>query len=149
AVWASAVAAGIIASSRGRDSVAAALRSTVRRDRCFFEMYMASPPAASAAANLRAVSGHRHHLELVTGNDPFHDRGHAEVLLLRFALDGAHRRPVVCFLTTTERVHRQLLGEHLGELALTLDQGAAQVVDTLQQRAFGQLSAGSNQYVAG
>ncbi len=46
AVWASAVAAGIIASSSGSASVTPAPFSTVRRDRCFLVMNIVSPSQA-------------------------------------------------------------------------------------------------------
>src|SRR5215510_2944046 len=83
AVCASAVAAGIIASSSGSASVTPAPLSTVRRERCFFvrnmrtsETYVVSGFSRTARPPKggRYVRSTRLHPKRLTRDDPRHDR---------------------------------------------------------------------------
>src|SRR5580692_11593798 len=105
AVCASAVAAGIIASSSGRASVAPAPRSTVRRDRCFFVRNMVNP---SVGLSSWAVSLHA---EGIARDDAGHDGREPVVLIRGPANHGTHLRHIVIPELPPEGIHHELFGQ--------------------------------------
>src|SRR5688572_24058291 len=82
AVWASSVAAGTIASSKGSASVAPAPRRTVRREMCFLVRNMR--PLSASRLLLGRNGCLRIHLECRTFHDAENDR--REAILGRFRL---------------------------------------------------------------
>src|SRR6185312_3639610 len=130
AVWASAVAAGTIASSNGSPTAAPIPLRTVRRLMCFLVMNIALPSildnAQSAAPDgrgaQRRVIAHCDlllngsltirrplHLEGVRVDDAQNDRGQAIVLSARGAHDGPHGRHVVILQRSPQRECQQIL----------------------------------------
>src|SRR4051794_24915875 len=113
AVCASAVLAGIMASSNGRETVASALRRNVLLGRCFLVRYMAFSSSLPLLAGTHegAVFRHRHHLELIAGNDAGDDCGKMVTLSFCLVHDAAHGWHVVAFHGAANGVHQQLFRE--------------------------------------
>src|SRR6186713_1583001 len=134
AVFASAVWAGIIASSSGSAIAAPAPCSTVRRERCFFVMNMVWSPALRSGRNDgsgrsfgsvgsylcgprdRGRRRRRAPPEGIAVHDAEHDGLEAVVLGLGVAHDVAHGGHVVEVDVATHRVDHQLLGDGLRQL---------------------------------
>src|SRR5678809_663124 len=101
AVCDSAVAAGIMASSRGRARLTPAPLSSVRRDRCFFVKNIFDSLLVNSGLHAKGIAGHD------TGNDV-----RQPIVILRGAM---HHRPylwhIEIFEFATEGIHHQLLGQ--------------------------------------
>src|SRR5882762_1704116 len=112
AVFASAVPAGIMASSSGRAIDTPIPRSTVRRDRCFLVMKcilnLLLRLGSLRLVRNRVIRG-RALLELVTVDDLHHYRREPIVVVRAVAHDRADRRHIVVIDRATRRVGYQLL----------------------------------------
>src|SRR5215475_11241108 len=120
AVCASAVAAGIIASSSGSASVTPAPLSTVRRERCFFVRNMrtsATYVVSGFSRTARPPKGGRYvrsirlHPKRLTRDDARHDRRQPVVLRRGASHHRAHLGHVVPLQLPPQRIHHELLGE--------------------------------------
>src|ERR1700733_7653813 len=126
AVSASAVPAGIIASSKGSAIAAPAPFRTVRRDRCFLVRNMAlclqifsrrgSKVGRLRRQRRRQGRGGGALAECIALHDTQHDGLEPIVVFGRIAHDLAHGGHVVVFHRTTDRIGHQLFGDRLGEL---------------------------------
>src|SRR5687768_2600815 len=118
AVCASAVPAGIMASSSGSAIVAPTPRSTVRRDRCFFVTNIVTLLLPRVIVGWRR----RAEPERLAQSDAGQDRRETVVLPLRVAHDAPHGRHVVVLDAAAERMNHELLGQGLHELRRVREQ---------------------------
>src|SRR5688572_3477409 len=108
AVCASAVIDGIMASSSGRPTATPAPRRKVRRERCFFVMYIATPQADLKVGLYRLFGCRFPHLKRRALHNPHHDRREAIVVAGSVAHDLPHGRHVVVLDASTESIRHKL-----------------------------------------
>src|SRR5690606_30691049 len=126
AVFASAVPAGIIASSNGSAIEAPAPCNSVRRDKCFRVRNIASPPV-SPLTHRRLEQAHGFALtESVAHDDADHYRLETVVIVLGLPDDLADRRHIAVVETAAQRILEQVLGERPHESIGLLDERPAQ-----------------------
>src|SRR5687767_5253755 len=137
-VWAHAVAAGIIDSSRGRASVADALFRSVRLGIAFLVRNITLSSYGlltgdSCFRRLRAA-----HLKRNALDDSENERRQPVSVLLRLAHDAANRRRVVVLDAASERERQKVLRQRRGEQFGTAQQGVFQSGDPSVLRGAGQ-----------
>src|SRR5580698_9775748 len=116
AVLAMAVAAGIMASSRGRPTLTPSPRSTVRRHRCFLVMNMVCPLQPGGGVTERngglagSLQGNLVFAKGLAVDDAQHDRGKPVVVLGGITHDGPNGRHVVIVQAATQSVGHQVRG---------------------------------------
>src|SRR5579863_6615218 len=114
AVWASAVAAGIIASSNGSASAAPLPLRIVRREMCLLviNMFAVFLLISLARSPLLALGQFHIHLERSALHDP-HDDGRKLVFIARrIAYDRPYGRHILILHAASQRVGQHLLGDH-------------------------------------
>src|SRR5262245_3298983 len=130
-VWAIAVKAGTIASSRGRLTVAPSPRRKVRRGSDIFVTIM-----AKSSLEILRVPGSSHH-KRVARRDADDEGRELELVGRGAAHDAANHRHVVVLDAATERVGEQLLGEGRDELLRTPQQVRFEAGEVLERRSVG------------
>src|SRR4029453_4701254 len=122
AVCASAVLAGIMASSKGSAIVAPRPRRNVRRGRCFFVMNMTVLSLLSRCHPLFSLGKLRDalHLEIWTLHNTKHDRRKLVIVFHCIANDLTNGRHIEILDTAAESIRHQLLRHRLHELVRLL-----------------------------
>src|SRR5215510_5920667 len=131
AVWAIAVKAGTIASSRGRLTVAPSPRRNVRRGSDIFVTIM-----AKSSLEILNVPRSSHH-KRVARRDADDEGRELELVGRRAANDASNHRHIVILDAATERVREQLLGERRDELLRTPEQLRLDPGEVLERRSVG------------
>src|SRR5262245_53044906 len=116
AVWAIAVKAGTIASSRGRLTVAPRPRRNVRRGSDIFVTIM-----AKSSLEILRVPGSSHH-KRVARRDADDEGRELELVSRGAAHNASNHRHIVILDAASERVREQLLGERRDELLWSSEQ---------------------------